>query len=117
MRIVYIMIATVAQKLFLEFLTAWDFSDGAASQYKNRKNFHHKDDFGMSGIFRPDHTTATPRQLACTNIAAHFGYCSNEDYQREEQNLEKRFQKSRTIPVLESCIPSFLRSCLKHAPK
>ncbi len=30
---------------------------------------------------------------ACTNIlAAHFGYCSNEDYQ------EKRFQNSRTIP-------------------
>ncbi len=145
MRIVYIMIATVAvylfQKLFLEFLTAHlperlhpkkiiYFSDGAASQYKNRKNFlnlcHHKDDFGMSAEWHFSATShgkgacdglggtvkrlaaraslqrpyngqiMTPRQLfdwACTNIAAHFGYCSNEDYQREEQNLEKRFQK------------------------
>ena len=54
----------------------------------------------------------TPRQLfdwACTNIqAANFGYCSNEDYQREEQNLEKRFQNSRTIPgtrKLHSFVP------------
>ncbi len=61
----------------------------------------------------------TPRQLidwACTNIqAADFGYCSNEDYQREEQNLEKqknlekRFKNSHIFLVLErSCIPLFL---------
>ena len=44
----------------------------------------------------------TPRQLfdlACTNIpAAYFGYCSKEDYAREQSSLKHRFQLSRTIP-------------------
>ena len=30
--------------------------------------------------------------------AAYFGYCSNEDYAREQSNLERRFQLSHTIP-------------------
>ena len=44
----------------------------------------------------------TLRQLfdwACSNIpAAYFGYCSNEDYAREQSSLERHFQLSRTIP-------------------
>ena len=54
----------------------------------------------------------TPRQLfdwACNNIpAAYFGYCSNEDYVREQSSLEHRFQLSRTIPgtrKLHSFVP------------
>ena len=35
---------------------------------------------------------------ACSNIpAAYFGYCSNEDYAREQSSLERRFQISCTI--------------------
>ena len=45
----------------------------------------------------------TPRQLfdwTCSNIpAAYFGYCSNEDYVREQSSLEHCFQLSRTIPT------------------
>ena len=112
------------------------FSDGAAPQYKNRKNFlnlcHHKDDFGVeaewhfsatshgkgacdglgrtvkrlaarASLQRPyNDQLMTARQLfdwACSNIsAAHFGYCSNEDYRKELSSLEGRFQLSRTIP-------------------
>ena len=44
----------------------------------------------------------TPRQLfdwACSNIpAVYFGYRSNEDYKREKNSLEHRFQQSCTIP-------------------
>ena len=54
----------------------------------------------------------TPRQLfdwACTSIpAAYFGYCSSEDYAREQSSLERRFQLSRTIPgtrKLHSFVP------------
>ena len=54
----------------------------------------------------------TPRQLfdlASTNVpAVPFGYCSMEDYEREQHNLEQRFQQSRTIPgtrKLHSFIP------------
>ena len=122
------------------------FSDGAASQYKNRKNLlnlcHHKDDFrvkaewhfsatshgkgacdGLGGTVRRLAARAslqrpyndqlmTPRQLfdwACTNIpAVYFGYCSNEDYAREQSSLERHFQLSRTIPgtrKLHSFVP------------
>ena len=122
------------------------FSDGAGSQYKNRKNFvnlcHHKSDFGISAewhfsatshgkgacdglggtvkrlaarasLQRPyNEQIMTPRQLfdwASTNIpAVYFDYCSNEDYEKEQRNLEQRFQKSRTIPgtrKLHSFIP------------
>ena len=119
------------------------FSDGAASQYKNRKNFLnlccHRDDFGISAerhfsatshacdglggtvkrlaarasLQRPyNDQIMTPRQLfdwACTNIpVVHFGYCSTEDYQREQHNLERRFHQSRTIPgtrKLHSFVP------------
>ena len=123
------------------------FSDGAAPQYKNRKNFlnlcHHKDDFGVkaewhfsatshgkgacdglggtvkrlaarASLQRPyNDQLMTPRQLfnwACSNIpAAYFGYCSNEDYAREQSSLEHRFQLSRTIPgtrKLHSFVPT-----------
>ena len=122
------------------------FSDGAASQYKNRKIFlnlcHHKNDFGISAewhfsatshgkgacdglggtvkrlaarasLQRPyNEQIMTARQLfdwASTNLPAiHFEYCSNEDYEREQQNLDQRFQKSRTIPgtrKLHSFVP------------
>ena len=122
------------------------FSDGAAPQYKNRKNFlnlcHHKDDFGVKAEWHFSATShgkgacdglggtvkrlaarvslqrpyndqlMTPRQLfdwACSNIpAAYFGYCSNEDYAREQSSLEHRFQLSRTIPgtrKLHSFVP------------
>jgi len=122
------------------------FSDGAASQYKNRKNFlnlcHHKDDFGVkaewhfsatshgkgacdglggtikrlaarASLQRPyNDQLMTPRQLfdwACSNITtAHFGYCNNEDYVREQSSLENRFELSRTIPgtrKLHSFVP------------
>ena len=54
----------------------------------------------------------TPRQLfdcACSCIAAaHFGYCSNEDYAREQSSLECHFQLSHTIPgmrKLHSFVP------------
>ncbi len=45
----------------------------------------------------------TPRQLfdwACKIIpAAYFGYCTSEDYAREQSSLERRFQLSHTIPA------------------
>ena len=54
----------------------------------------------------------TPRQLfdlACSNIpAAYLGYCSNEDYAREQSSLERCFQLSHTIPgtrKLHSFVP------------
>ena len=122
------------------------FSDGAASQYKNRKNFVnlclHKDDFGISAEWHFSATShgkgacdglggtvkrlaarvslqrpyndqiMTPRQLfdwASTAVpSAHFGYCSMEDYEREQHNLERRFHQSRTIPgtrKLHSFVP------------
>ena len=44
----------------------------------------------------------TPRQLfdwASTDILGiHFGYSSSEDYEREQRNLEQRFQQSCTVP-------------------
>lgn len=71
----------------------------------------------LNGIFQPLHMERghvmvlqrpyidqlmTPRLLfnwVCSNIpAAYFGYCSNEDYAREQSSLERRFQLSRTIP-------------------
>ena len=122
------------------------FSDGAASQHKNRKNFlnlcHHKADFGISAEWHFSATShgkgacdglggtvkqlaaraslqrpyndqiMTPRQLfewASTSISsAHFGYCSKDDYEREQHNLENRFRQSRTIPgtrKLHSFVP------------
>ena len=112
------------------------FSDGAGSQYKNRKNFvnlcHHKEDLGIcaewhffttshgkeacdglggtvktlaarASLQRPyNDQIMTPPQLfdwASANVpAVYFEYCSNEDYKREEQNLEQRFKETRTIP-------------------
>lgn len=54
----------------------------------------------------------TPRQLfdwASISIpAVYFEYCSNEDYKREQQNLERRFQNARTFPgtrKLHSYVP------------
>ena len=54
----------------------------------------------------------TPCQLfewASTNIpAAHFGYCSKDDYEREAHYLEQRFHQSCTIPgtrKLHSFVP------------
>ena len=135
------------QKCFITFLKGFlpstsqprkiiYFSDGAGSQYKNRKNFinlcHHIEDFGMSSEWHFSATAhgkgacdgiggtvkrlaaraslqkpysdqiMTPRQLfdwASTNIpSVHFGYCSLADYEVEENSLQKRFTKSRTIP-------------------
>ena len=44
----------------------------------------------------------TPCQLvdwASTAVpSVHFGYCSMEDYEREQHNLERRFHQSHTIP-------------------
>ena len=145
------------QKSFIDFLKNFlpptlhpkkiiYFSDGAASQYKNRKNFlnlcHHKDDFGVAAEWHFSATShgkgacdglggtvkrlaaraslqrpyndqlMTPRQLfdwASVNVpAAHFGYCSNEDYKSEQRILDPRFQQSRTIPgtrKLHSFVP------------
>ena len=54
----------------------------------------------------------TPRQLfnwACTNVpAVQFGYCSTEEYEREQRYLEHRFEQSCTIPgtrKLHSFVP------------
>lgn len=54
----------------------------------------------------------TPRQLfdwASTSVpSVHFSYCTVEDYEREQQNLEQRFHISRTIPgtrKLHSFVP------------
>ena len=112
------------------------FSDGAASQYKNRKNFvnlcSHEADFGIkaewhfsatshgkgacdgvggtvkrlaarASLQRPyDQQIMSPTQLyqwAKENIPATvFRYCSTEEYEVVKQELEKRFQNSRTIP-------------------
>ena len=145
------------QKCFIEFLKSFlnkelqlkriiYFSDGAASQYKNRKNFlnlcHHRDDFGISAEWHFSATShekgacdglggtvkrlaaraslqrpyndqiMTLRQLfewAITNVpAVHFGYCSKDGYEREQQYLERRFHLSRTIPgtrKLHSFVP------------
>ena len=64
------------------------FSDGAALQYKNGKNFlnlcHHKDDFGVKAQW---HFSATSHVMVWV-----------EDYMREQSSLERRFQLSRTIP-------------------
>ncbi len=122
------------------------FSDGAGSQYKNKKNFinlcHHKDDFGVSAewhfsatshgkgacdgvggtvkclaarasLQRPyNNQIMTLRQLfdwASISIpAVYFEYCSNEDYEREERNLQGRFRNAQTIPgtrKLHSYVP------------
>lgn len=146
------------QKCFLQFVKSHlperlqpkhiiYFSDGAASQYKNRKNFLnlccHKTDFAISAEWHFSATShgkgacdglggtvkrlaaraslqrtyndqiMTPRQLydwARDSIkTAYFGYCTNEDYKREEQFLEERFRQSRTIPgtrKLHSIIPT-----------
>ena len=44
----------------------------------------------------------TPCQLfdwACTNVpAVQFGYCSTEEYEREQHYLEHHFEQSCTIP-------------------
>lgn len=122
------------------------FSDGAAAQYKNRKNFinlcYHELDFGVpaewhfsatshgkgacdgvggsvkrlaarASLQRPyDEQIMTARQLyewAKTTIpAVSFSFCNMDDYRREENLLQKRFQSSRTIPgtrKLHSFIP------------
>ena len=54
----------------------------------------------------------TPRQLfdwAIANVpAAHFGYCSNEDYESQQRILDQRFQQCRIIPgtrKLHSFVP------------
>jgi hypothetical protein len=123
------------------------FSDGAAAQYKNRKNFlnlcHHGEDFGLpaewhfsatshgkgacdglggtvkrlaarASLQRPyDQQIMTPRQLfdwATTAVpTVHFEYCTMQDYEREKQNLEQRFQASQTIQgtrKLHSFVPT-----------
>ena len=113
------------------------FSDGAAPQYKNRKNFlnlcHRQNDFGVkaerhfvatshgkgacdglggtvkrlaarASLQRPynDQLMTPHDQLfdwACSNIpAVYFGYCSEQDYEREKNSLGHRFQLSRKIP-------------------
>ena len=122
------------------------FSDGAASQYKNRKNFvnlcNHETDFsvkaewhfsatshgkgacdGVGGtvkrlasrasLQRPyDQQIMTPHQLfewASNNIQGIvFQYCSCTEYEEVKDQLEARFQTSRTIPgtrKLHSFIP------------
>ena len=122
------------------------FSDGAAAQYKNRKNFinlcHHEVDFGIpaqwhfsatshgkgacdglggtvkrlaarASLQRPtDDQIMTPFQLykwASENIpAVTFNYCTTTEYDMEKSFLEKRFEKSQTIPgtrSLHSFIP------------
>ena len=133
------------QKVLIEFLKATlpfspkkiiYFSDGAASQYKNRKNFinlcNHEADFGIkaewhfsatshgkgasdgvggtvkrlaarASLQRPyDQQIMTPFQLfqwAKDNIPGIvFRYCSMEEYEVIKSQLEKRFEKSRTIP-------------------
>ena len=55
-----------------------------------------------SSLQRPyNEQIMTPRQLfdwASKSIpAVYFEYCSNEDYEREEQNLQQRFHRARTI--------------------
>ena len=57
-----------------------------------------------------------PRQLsdwASVNVpAAHFGYCSNEDYKSEQRILDQRFHQSRIISgTIESCTCC---TCLKQ---
>ena len=54
----------------------------------------------------------TPCQLfdwACSSIpSAHFDYCSNDEYELEQQKLEECFKQSRTIPgtrKLHSFVP------------
>ena len=51
----------------------------------------------------------TPRQLFDWAVpSVHFGYCSKEDYEREQHNLERCFHQSRTIPgtrKLHSFVP------------
>ena len=51
----------------------------------------------------------TPRQLFDWAVpSVHFGYCSMEDYEREQHNLERCFHQSRTIPgtrKLHSFVP------------
>ena len=112
------------------------FSDGAASQYKNRKNFvnlcNHETDFGVkaewhfsatshgkgacdgvggtvkrlasrASLQRPyDQQIMTPHQLfewASNNIQGIvFQYCSCSEYEEVKNQLEARFQASRTIP-------------------
>lgn len=144
------------QKQLIEFLKnrfenlpkkVFYFSDGAASQYKNRKNFinlcYHQTDFGFpaewhfsatshgksacdglggtvkrlaarTSLQRPyENQIMTPFQLfqwAAENIPnVTFKYCDAEQYEAERLLLEKRFQKSKTIPgtrSLHSFIPT-----------
>ena len=66
-----------------------------------------------SSLQRPyNEQIMTPRQLldwASKSITAvYFEYCSNEEYEKEEQKLQQRFQKARTIPgtrKLHSYVP------------
>ena len=124
------------QKRLISFLTSklgclskniYYFPDGAASQYKNWKNFVnlclHNHDFGIKAEW---HFSATshgkgacdglagmvkrlaakvtlqrPYQLyewASKNIpSVTFVYCTTEEYEREKAFLEYRFQKSHAI--------------------
>ena len=123
------------------------FSDGAASQYKNRKNFinlcHHQADFGLraewhfsatshgkgacdglggtvkrlaakTSLQRPyENQIMTPFQLfqwASESIPkVTFCYCCTREYESEKSHLERRFQKSKTIPGtrgLHSFVPT-----------
>ena len=144
------------QKLFLAFLKSFlperlqpqkiiYFSDGAALQYKNRKNFMnlclHKDDFGISAEWHFSATSGacdglggtvkrlaaraslqrpyndqimTPRQLfdwASTNVpSAHFGYCSMEDYGKEQCTLSNRDDPCGWRNVSFACLSSWKTS-------
>ena len=134
------LIAHLRETLTLSPKQIFYFSDGAAAQYKNRKNFinlcHHEVDFGIpaqwhfsatshgkgawdglggtvkrlaarASLQRPtDDQIMTPFQLykwASENIpAVTFNYCTTTEYDIEKSFLEKRFEKSQTIPGIRS---------------
>ena len=54
---------------------------------------------GLGGTVKRLAAHASLQRPLCSNIpAVYFGYCSNEDYKREKNSLEHRFQLSCTIP-------------------
>ena len=120
------------QKRLISFLTSklgclpkkiYYFSDGAASQYKNRKNFVnlclHNHDFGIKAEWHFSATShgkgacdglgGTVKRLAAKASLQRpyedqimtpfqlYEWASTEEYKREKTFLEDRFQKSRTV--------------------
>ena len=76
----------------------FNFSDGAASQYKNKFNFRnlskHRDDFGISAQWNP-RSLFKWAQTHFRNI--HFNFCPLNDHELHDKTLKAHFEQRTTI--------------------